>query len=501
MTTRKLPAPPAWLATLAQPEARQWRSISDAALQADPANIRRALATFGQASGDLRANAEWILARAEASRDDTPMSSRRLAELAARYPDVVTESGTPLSDLALLLALQRTPAGKLPGSLIRDLRQRVAGYPSFLTPALVDEAVRKAPGEPAVATLDARWRASERTLALMRRLPIDDLPADEIGLDEGDNRWIAFVADLPPAETAAVENTGPTCHVTLVPASVVESAFRSAIKDTTSALPPYASIALRLGDKIWRTSEPQAAATGPDELASAEGRFELALEVPSDTVPSFADELIRLSPHALPSGSLPEGRLRLKAPSAAHPYVVSVELADPGALYASYRRRFWLAMGLILAATVAALGGLAGTWQAFERQRRLGEMKSNFVASVSHELRAPIAAVRLMTESLERGTVEAPRAAAGVPSASSARSAAGSRRSSRTSSTSPASTRGTPRVHLRARRSPTRSSRRRSSSCGPTPPSGRSASCSRRCPARRVLQPARRSARPSSRRW
>jgi signal transduction histidine kinase len=35
-------------------------------------------------------------------------------------------------------------------------------------------------------------------------------------------------------------------------------------------------------------------------------------------------------------------------------------------------------------------------------------LKSNFVSSVSHELRAPIASVRLMAESLERGTVREP---------------------------------------------------------------------------------------------
>src|SRR5256885_7887314 len=35
-------------------------------------------------------------------------------------------------------------------------------------------------------------------------------------------------------------------------------------------------------------------------------------------------------------------------------------------------------------------------------------MKSNFVASVSHELRAPIASVRLMAESLERGKITDP---------------------------------------------------------------------------------------------
>src|SRR6185436_16445083 len=36
------------------------------------------------------------------------------------------------------------------------------------------------------------------------------------------------------------------------------------------------------------------------------------------------------------------------------------------------------------------------------------EMKSNFVSSVSHELRAPIASVRLMAESLDRGKIQEP---------------------------------------------------------------------------------------------
>jgi signal transduction histidine kinase len=38
----------------------------------------------------------------------------------------------------------------------------------------------------------------------------------------------------------------------------------------------------------------------------------------------------------------------------------------------------------------------------------LSEMKSNFVSSVSHELRAPVASVRLLTESLARGKITEP---------------------------------------------------------------------------------------------
>ena len=46
--------------------------------------------------------------------------------------------------------------------------------------------------------------------------------------------------------------------------------------------------------------------------------------------------------------------------------------------------------------------------RAFDRQLQLNEQKSNFVSSVSHELRAPIASVRLMAENLERGKVSEP---------------------------------------------------------------------------------------------
>src|SRR5206468_2624501 len=82
-----------------------------------------------------------------------------------------------------------------------------------------------------------------------------------------------------------------------------------------------------------------------------------------------------------------------------------LDLASPDVLYSGYRQRLWLASGLVLSAAAAALIGLAGAWRAFRRQLLFGEMKSNFVSSVSHELRAPLASVRLMAESLERGRV------------------------------------------------------------------------------------------------
>ena len=91
-------------------------------------------------------------------------------------------------------------------------------------------------------------------------------------------------------------------------------------------------------------------------------------------------------------------------------FVLQLYVADPALLFSSYRRHALLLAGLVAASALAALFGVVASWRAFQRQLRLNELKSNFVSSVSHELRAPIASVRLMAESLERGKVsEAPK--------------------------------------------------------------------------------------------
>jgi signal transduction histidine kinase len=84
---------------------------------------------------------------------------------------------------------------------------------------------------------------------------------------------------------------------------------------------------------------------------------------------------------------------------------VNMFLTSPANLYQRQRARaFWFG-ALIVTAAVAAGMGLLAAYRAFARQLVLSEMKTNFVSSVSHELRAPIAAVRLMAESLERGKI------------------------------------------------------------------------------------------------
>ena len=84
---------------------------------------------------------------------------------------------------------------------------------------------------------------------------------------------------------------------------------------------------------------------------------------------------------------------------------VNVYLTSPSDLFKRQRTRtFWLG-SVIGTSFITAIAGLFGAWCAFGRQQQLAEMKTNFVSSVSHELRAPIASVRLLAESLERGNV------------------------------------------------------------------------------------------------
>lgn len=85
-----------------------------------------------------------------------------------------------------------------------------------------------------------------------------------------------------------------------------------------------------------------------------------------------------------------------------------VILADPAALFARARSRAMLMGSITFGAAVVALTGFLLARRAFHRQLALNEQKSNFVSAVSHELRAPIAAVRLMTENLTRGAPAEP---------------------------------------------------------------------------------------------
>jgi signal transduction histidine kinase len=83
--------------------------------------------------------------------------------------------------------------------------------------------------------------------------------------------------------------------------------------------------------------------------------------------------------------------------------VANVHVTDPAVFASRVRARLLWYASLIGAAALAAGVGLVTARRAFHRQQALADMKTNFVSSVSHELRAPIASIRLLAEGLERG--------------------------------------------------------------------------------------------------
>ncbi|HMJ89845.1 MAG TPA: hypothetical protein VK530_08510, partial [Candidatus Acidoferrum sp.] len=66
---------------------------------------------------------------------------------------------------------------------------------------------------------------------------------------------------------------------------------------------------------------------------------------------------------------------------------VAVHLTSRGYLFDEQRSRAIFFTLLLVAAMLASAIGFAGAYRAFRKQLRLSEMKSNFVSSVSHELR------------------------------------------------------------------------------------------------------------------
>jgi signal transduction histidine kinase len=349
---------------------------------------------------------EWSTLRAALSRKSENLSEgvSRLIDFATRADAVIAESGSPLSDLALTLALQEVRPGEAPDALVRAVVQRAASAPSFLTPALLDGLDRVAPAHPATAAAKARWSASERALAILRGLSFDGAEPTARWVGSPPDRWLVLTQPVVSAPTPGASEPRSACHLALVPGRTIERLLTPRGDDD---IPSYAAVRLELGGRTWRADRPDGATLqGPTPLASSEGRLVVPLVVPAASIGAFAGELLRIAPGAIPwPQDATAGVLRLAGPPGAHRLTVSLDLADADRLYTSYRVRLWMAIGLVGIAALAALGGVAGAWRAFERQRRLNELKSNFVASVSHELRAPIAAMQLMSESLERGAV------------------------------------------------------------------------------------------------
>jgi signal transduction histidine kinase len=101
---------------------------------------------------------------------------------------------------------------------------------------------------------------------------------------------------------------------------------------------------------------------------------------------------------------IPPGRAKAAESIPAGPLLpgwrISISLADTDQSDAAARRRMasYLWIGYLVIAATTVTGLLAG--QSYRRQLRLARLKTDLVATVSHELKTPLASMRLLVDSL-----------------------------------------------------------------------------------------------------
>ena len=290
-------------------------------------------------------------------------------------PEAVGETGLPLQPLAEFKLLTLSAQGIATGIGMADFCSNVVHRPTPLTPYLLDAAVELALA-PADRQICERWLKTWANHETARRIAG--------ALQEKSNaitsipplRWVS------PAPLAVSLDSPPDRW--LVVQTEEEKGFRRFIchreSDLARQIPATLSTAFRIPAHF--------------AVKVAVGGQEFPEMMGSIANPPAPDTRV------LASATRIEGAVEAMR--------VTVSLGDRNALFKRQRiRSFWFGM-LIAAAAVTALLGFLGTWRAYAKQRRLNELKSNFVSSVSHELRAPIASVRLMAETLDRGKITDP---------------------------------------------------------------------------------------------
>jgi signal transduction histidine kinase len=380
--------PAAWLLELSTAERTAWHTAQAALAIGRTNEAIRLLDVLlaGPATEELKANADFLKALLEAELAPPDEARQRLRAARQRFDRAPSETGYPLSQLAWLRALQRLPAAT--GLAEADLDAIVSFAETAASPLLasfVEQITRLVqPGHAAdTAKVDALRRLVQTRLAtaaaatnLVRQCPFATHRSTVCWFESGGTEYLAVTFARPASATAAGSadnHTATTVH--LLERTLVEAAAARCAAATSGSVPRYARLTVTLGEREFLPE---------------------SFEAPASALPAWP--LL-----AEVAGSLDLQPRPADAPLPA--FQVRVVLADAALLYAQQRRRAWLFGGLILAAAGTALVGLVAAHRAFERQLRLSEMKSNFVSSVSHELRAPVAAVRLLAESLERGTV------------------------------------------------------------------------------------------------
>lgn len=134
-----------------------------------------------------------------------------------------------------------------------------------------------------------------------------------------------------------------------------------------------------------------------------------ALEAQSRRLPAWAG--ISLATEKLHTGSPAGSEVMASVPVAfGEGMRLEIVAAAPAMIESAVRRQAAWTFALLASAVLVSTGALLMILRMIKRERKLGELKSQFVSSVSHELRAPVGSIRLMAEALREGKVRGPAA-------------------------------------------------------------------------------------------
>jgi Osmosensitive K+ channel histidine kinase len=382
------PATPEWLLQVPSEWLEKWRAAELASREVpDSENTKAQLQVVAQ-SGIRPLNANALLRLAQIEPDVPERKISKLFDGALFEANPTTLSGTPVGDLALLEAIKAAPSEAWFGRVIAQVASREHFYPSFLTGKLIDELERRAEQDftnltERVSAANTLWKIEQNTRPVLRAW------RNQTNANRGvfhvrtettrcflfvqPSSYISTNISISPGLFTTNIEQGVIHLIRIVPDEILSNALQQVTTRMQSQWPGYLSADLEIaGIKFPMIHSKSTAKNQSAILASSRGTLSGKIEGP-------------------------------------HPFDVFVRLADPALLLKKQRMRALIFGGLI---AVAAFVAAFGAWQLqknLNAQFRLNEQKSNFVSSVSHELRAPIASVRLMAESLERGKISEPQ--------------------------------------------------------------------------------------------
>ena len=376
--------PPDWLGQLDPEQQQLWQAAKAAEFvskdfTAVAAAIQKFIAT--KPPRGARANAEYLLLLAKTRDLAGAEASAQFTTSRWSQSDQLTEGGLPVGQLIWYQALRLMPAGTdLPKENIKSIAWAITCRPSFFSPRLIADVERVTKGTDdatLAATMRGWWNAEAAARDVLsdfrEQHPTNTWTAAPYWVDFRRGKFLIFLDDLSTYTYTNPPTTNTSASHLLFPAAVIEKSLATAAVKSEITVPSYALAEVALGGK-WIVLSPDQSGTGTNT----------SLPLLGQAAGTLKD--LPLNEHG-------------------YPFQVRVSLASPEILYARQRQRTLLFGALIVVSAFAAVLGLLAAWRSFRRQQELNTLKTNFVSSVSHELRAPIASVRLMAENLERGKI------------------------------------------------------------------------------------------------